>query len=52
MRAERVGRETLLAQIVKMVGEVQQPARRFSVSPIAFRRISCLASLSAPLPRS
>ena len=35
MRAERVGGDTLLAQIVRMVGEAQRTARRFSGWPIA-----------------
>ena len=35
MRAERVGADTLLAQIVRMVGEAQRAARRSSGSPTA-----------------
>ena len=41
MRAEKVGSETLLAQIVRMVGEAQRSARADSkISRCRFRRIS------------
>jgi Cu+-exporting ATPase len=36
MRAERVGADTLLSQIVKMVSEAQRRGRRFSGSRIVF----------------
>ena len=42
IRAERVGAETMLAQIVRMVSEARGPALRSSGWPIWSRRISCL----------
>ena len=47
MRAERVGSETLLAQIVRMVGEAQRsraPIQR--LADVVSRRISCRRSLA------
>ena len=41
MRAERVGNDTVLAQIVTMVGERSAAVRRFRVWPIALRPILC-----------
>jgi cation transport ATPase len=41
MRAERVGSETLLAQIVRMVGEAQRTRAPSSAWPTWCRRTSC-----------
>jgi Cu+-exporting ATPase len=44
MRAERVGADTLLAQIVRMVSEAQRTARPSSASPTSSPRGSCRPS--------
>ncbi len=41
VRAERVGADTLLAHIVRLVGEAQRSRRRCSGSSIAWRNTSC-----------
>jgi cation transport ATPase len=42
MRAEKVGRDTMLSQIVQMVAEAQRSAaRRSSASPTRCRAGSC-----------
>ena len=52
MRAEGVGRETLLAQIVRMVGEAQRAARRSNGWPITSPVILFRSSSSSPWLRS
>jgi Cu+-exporting ATPase len=44
MRAERVGSETLLAQIVQMVAKRNEAARRFRDWPTSFPVTSCRRS--------
>ena len=41
MRADRVGQETVLAQIVRMVAQAQRSRRRSSAWPIEVRPGSC-----------
>ncbi len=41
MRAERVGSETLLAQIVRMVSQAQRSRRRFNAWPTWWRHGLC-----------
>ena len=41
MRADKVGRDTMLAQIVQMVAEAQRSRARSSVSPIRCPAGSC-----------
>ena len=41
IEAQRVGSDTLLAQIVRMVSEAQRAVRRFSDWPMSFPRGSC-----------
>ncbi len=44
MRAEHVGADTVLAQIVRMVNQARRTRARFSAWPIRSRRTSCRAS--------